>query len=317
MVRRWANDGVDRHDRNHSSRPQRAHVRTRECDPRGLRKGGRLRLRRGLRQAGRRAAGGDRSLSLGSIPRRLSRLSLDEEAANRPRDRRDPLSAVYARRERSAGGVGGQSRRGGTLETRWDRRDDARHRTAVGLAERMGAVAVYRSRRANQLWAEPPRRDDRLPLDGQRLAGLSLNRQTGGEIRRDRDQPTGRGRRISNAGRLWLDQWGDAEAYGALSGRRRSDERRPLSRARGRVNSGAVVIARSPKGDVAIQGHRRHSSSSGSPRSCLARARDDGGARQAAAHDAAGACAALKRARSAARLTLRAFTMASRPRAGT
>ena len=40
------------------------------------------RLRRGLRQTRRRAARGGRSLSLGSIPRRLSRLSLDDETAH-------------------------------------------------------------------------------------------------------------------------------------------------------------------------------------------------------------------------------------------
>src|ERR1700729_1417724 len=99
----------------------------------------------------------------------------------------------------------------------------------MGLAERMGAAAVDRGLRANQLWAKPTRRDDRLPLDGQSLAGLSLNRQTGGKIRRDRNQPGGRGRRVSDPGRLWLDQWRDAEADGALSGRRRFDGRRPLS----------------------------------------------------------------------------------------
>ena len=40
----------------------------------------------------------------------------------------------------------------------------------------------------------------------------------------DRNQSSWRGRRISNPGRLWLDQWRDAEADGALSGRRRSDD---------------------------------------------------------------------------------------------
>jgi hypothetical protein len=39
----------------------------------------------------------------------------------------------------------------------------------------------------------------------------------------------GRGRRISHPRRLWLDQWRDAEADGALSGRRRADQRRSLS----------------------------------------------------------------------------------------
>ena len=43
----------------------------RECDTGRLRTGRRSRLRRGLRQARRRAARGDRSLSLGSISRRL------------------------------------------------------------------------------------------------------------------------------------------------------------------------------------------------------------------------------------------------------
>ena len=141
---------------------------------RGLRTGRRSRLRRGLFQARRRASGGDRSLSLGSIPRRLSRLSLDEEAANRPRHRRNPLSAVHARRERSAGGVGGESRRGRIVEARRDRHDDARHRPAMGLAERVGAAAMDRGRRADQLWAQPARRNDRLPVDGHCLARLSL-----------------------------------------------------------------------------------------------------------------------------------------------
>ena len=90
--------------------------------------------------------------------------------------------AVHPRRERNAGCVGGESRRGGIVAARRDRDDEARHRTAMGLAERMGAVAVDRGRRANQLWAKPARRDDRLPVDGQRLAGLSLNRQTRGEV---------------------------------------------------------------------------------------------------------------------------------------
>ena len=114
MVRRFANACVDRHDRNHPRRPQRSHVRARECDPRRLRTGRRSRLRRGLRQTRRRAARCDRSLSLGSIARRLSRLSLDAQAAHRRRQRRDPLSAVYASRERGAGGFGRESRRGRT-----------------------------------------------------------------------------------------------------------------------------------------------------------------------------------------------------------
>ena len=59
-----------------------AAVRPGECDSRRLRTGRRSRLRRGLRQPRRRAARGDRSLSLGSIPRRLSRLSLDDQAAH-------------------------------------------------------------------------------------------------------------------------------------------------------------------------------------------------------------------------------------------
>src|ERR1700722_12337410 len=125
----------------------------------------------------------------------------------------------------------------------------------MGLAERMGAVAVDRGRRADQLWAEPARRNDRLPVDGQRLAGLSPNRQTRGKIRRDRNQPGGRGRRVSNPGRLWLDQWRDAEAYGALPGRSRSDERRPLSQRRSTVRflAGGSRRRRRPRGDQAGQ----------------------------------------------------------------
>ena len=82
MVRRFANARVDRHDRNHPRRPQRAHVRPGECDPRRLRTGRRSRLRRGLRPTRRRPARGGRSLSLGSLPRRLSRLSLDAKTAH-------------------------------------------------------------------------------------------------------------------------------------------------------------------------------------------------------------------------------------------
>ena len=86
------------------------------------------------------------------------------------------------------------------------------------------------------LRAEAARRDDRVPVDGHGLARLSLNRQTGGKIRRDRNRPAGRRRRISDPGRLWLDQRRDAEADGALSSRRRSGERRSLSRRAGRVS---------------------------------------------------------------------------------
>ena len=49
-----------------------------------------------------------------------------------------------------------------------DRGDDARDRTATGCVERIGAAAMDRGRRANRLWAEPAR-DDRVPMDGQRL----------------------------------------------------------------------------------------------------------------------------------------------------
>ena len=64
-------------------------------------------------------------------------------------------------------------------QDRCDRGDDARDRTATGCVERIGAAAMDRGRRANQLWAEPAR-DDRVPMDGQRLASLSPDRQTGG-----------------------------------------------------------------------------------------------------------------------------------------
>ena len=130
----------------------------------------------------------------------------------------------------------GESRRGRTLEAGRNCRNDARDRTAMGRAERVGAAAVDRGRRANQLRADPARRDDRVPMDGQRLARLSPDRQTGGKIRRDRHRSGRRRRRISDPGRLWLDQRRDTQADGALSRRRRSSERRPMSRRARRLN---------------------------------------------------------------------------------
>ena len=114
------------------------------------------------------------------------------------------------------------------LRARRDRRDAGRHRAAMGRAQRLGAAAMDRSFRLEELRPRPARRGDRLPLHGQCRARLSRDRQARRKIRRDRDQPAGRRRRISDPGRLRLDQRRDAEADGALSRRRRSDEPRPL-----------------------------------------------------------------------------------------
>ena len=115
------------------------------------------------------------------------------------------------------------------LKGRRDRNDHRRHRTAMGRAERMGASSVDRGRRPGPLWAEPARRAGRLPVDGQCLARLSPDREAHGKIRRDRDRAAGWRRRISDPGRVRLDQRRDAQADGALSGRRQCCDRRSMS----------------------------------------------------------------------------------------
>ena len=134
MVRRFANAGVDRHDRNHSGRPQRvccSGSRTRSAP---VANGPAITIAPRITPARRRAPRGDRSLPLGSIPRRLSRLSLDAEAAQSTGVSAATLYPLFTHvaSEAQAASVA-QSRRGGIAEARRDRRDDARHRAAMGL----------------------------------------------------------------------------------------------------------------------------------------------------------------------------------------
>ena len=100
----------------------------------------------------------------------------------RPCHRRNPLSAVHARRRRGAG------RRRWRRPSRYrtaasqagsSRRRNSTHRTAVGLRRAdgrhcRGGSAVVAGLTSYGL--EPAGRDDRLPVDGQRLAGLSPRR---------------------------------------------------------------------------------------------------------------------------------------------
>ena len=161
----------------------------------------------------------------------------------RRRQRRHSLSALRPRFERGAGGVRRRSRRARFAEARRDRNDRHRHGPAMGRAQRLGAAAMDCCRRVEPLWAPCAGRSDRLPLVGQCLAGLPADRQAPGEIRRDVDRSARRRRRVSDTGRLWLDQWRYAQVDGALSRRRGSRERRGVPGRKGVRRRPATIVA--------------------------------------------------------------------------
>lgn len=129
-----------------------------------------------------RARGRDQPLSVES-KRLLRRLRLATAQAARRRDGRCAVSAVRGRGVARA--REGDRARGAqdAAAAGWPRDDHREHRAAVGCAERLGAVAVDRNRRAAPLWRTGAREGHRHAFPVRREARVCDRRQARREVR--------------------------------------------------------------------------------------------------------------------------------------